>query len=146
MSPLDGLQRALAAEHAALHVIGALGARTSVSETPALHAELTTSHDEHRDRRDELDALVRGLGGTPVAAEAAYDLPDGLGSPASVTGAALEVERRAQATYAWLVGQTSGEERRFAITALTQTAVRALAYRGSPEIFPGMAGARTARR
>jgi hypothetical protein len=55
-----------------------------------------------------------------------------------VTRAALDVERRCEATYAWTVEQTSGAGRRLAVTALTRTAVRALAFRGSPEIFPGL--------
>lgn len=146
MSPVDALQRALADEHAALHVYGALGARTSMSATPELLAELTATYEAHRTRRDQLVERVRDHGATPVAAEAAYELPEPLGTPTAVTRAALAVERRCEATYAWLVGQTSGADRRFAVTALTDSAVRALAYRGSPEIFPGMASTRTARR
>ena len=47
------------------------------------------------------------------------------------------MEQSCTETYAWLVGQTSGADRRWAVTALTQTAVRELTFRGSPEIFPG---------
>ena len=146
MTPLEGLQVALAAEHAALYVCGALGARTSASATPGLYAEISTSYDIHRARRDHLTTLARDHGGEPVAAEAAYELPAPLDTPDAITRAALEVERRCEATYAWLVGQTTGPDRRFAVSALTNTAVRALAFRGSPEIFPGMGSARTADR
>ncbi len=38
MSPVEALQTALAAEHAALYVYGSLGARTSQSRTPVLFA------------------------------------------------------------------------------------------------------------
>ena len=138
MTPLDALQTALAAEHAALHVYGALGAHTSVSATPGLFATVSASYADHRARRDLLTARVRDRGAEPVAAEAAYELPAGLGTPDGVTRAALTVERRCETTYAWLVGQTSGADRRLAVTALTNAAVRALAYRGSPEIFPGL--------
>ena len=138
MSPREALQTALAAEHAALHVYGALGASTSASASAGLFAELTASYAEHRARRDLLTARVLDQGGRPVAAEAVYELPDGLDSPDGVTRAALAVERRLEATYAWVVGQTSGADRQLAVTALTSGAVRALAYRGSPEIFPGM--------
>lgn len=138
MTPLDALQTALAAEHAALHVYGALGAKTSASATPQLYAELVAAHRAHRGLRDELTAAVRDAGGEPVAAEAAYELPAPLGTPDAVTRAALDVERACEATYAWTVEQTSGAERRLAVNALTRTAVRALAFRGSPEIFPGL--------
>jgi len=138
VTPLDALQKALAAEHAALHVYGALGARTSLSATPLLYDELVAAHDAHRDLRDQLTELVHAAGAEPVAAEPAYELPSPLATPDDVTGAALDVERRCEATYAWVVEQTSGPERRVAVSALTHTAVRALAFRGSPEIFPGL--------
>jgi hypothetical protein len=138
MTPLDALQTSLAAEHAALHVYGALGAKTSASATPGLYAELVATYRSHRDVRDELTAAVLEAGGQPVAAEAAYELPAPLDTPEAVTRAALEVERRCEATYAWTVEQTSGAGRRLAVSALTRTAVRALAFRGSPEIFPGL--------
>jgi hypothetical protein len=138
MTPLDALQTSLAAEHAALHVCGALGAKTSVSATPELYAELVAAYRAHRELRDELTAAVRDAGGEPVSAEAAYELPAPLDTPEAVTRAALDVERHCEATYAWTVEQTSGAGRRLAVTALTRTAVRALAFRGSPEIFPGL--------
>jgi len=137
VSPVTALQRALAAEHAALHVYGTLGARTSASATPTLFSDLTAGYTAHRARRDQLTARLRDRGVEPVAAEAAYELPEPLDTPAQVTGAALDVEQSCSATYAWLVGQTSGADRRWAVTALTQTAVRELTFRGSPEIFPG---------
>ncbi|HYH35351.1 MAG TPA: ferritin-like domain-containing protein [Nocardioides sp.] len=137
MSPEEALQRALAAEHAALHLLGTLGARTSASATPQLFADVTAAYAAHRSRRDQLTTRVLDRGAQPVPAAAAYELPDGLDTPADVTRAALDVERSCTETYAWLVGQTSGGDRRFAITALTNSAVRELAFRGSPEIFPG---------
>lgn len=146
MTPLDGLQQALAAEHAAVFVHGALGARTSASATPGLYTQLVAGYDVHRDRRDELVERIRAHGGEPVASEPAYELPDELGSADAVSRSALELEQRCMDTYGWLVEQTSGNDRRFAVAALTDAAVRALAYRGSPEIFPGMARARTVRR
>lgn len=139
VSPLDALQTALAAEHAALHLYGTLGARTSASATPVLYEDIKTAYDEHRTSRDLLTSRVRARGADPVPAEPAYELPDRLDSPDGVTRAALGIERRCEATYAWLVEQTSEEDRRLAITSLRNAAVRALDFRGSPEIFPGTA-------
>ena len=138
MTPLDALQTALAAEHAALHVYGTLGARTSLSETPLLYDTVVAAYDAHRDLRDELTERVSEAGAEPVAAGPAYDLPSPLATPDDITRAARDIERRCEATYAWVVEQTSGQARRVAVTALTQSAVRALAFRGSPEIFPGL--------
>lgn len=138
MTPAQALQTALAAEHAAVHVYGTLGARTSASATPQLFTEISEAYSDHRARRDLLTARVRDAGEPPVPAEPAYQLPEPLETPAQVQAAARGVEHRCSATYVWLVEQTSGADRRLAVTALTSTAVRALAFRGSPEIFPGL--------
>lgn len=137
MSPVAALQRALAAEHAALHLFGTLGARTSASATPQLFTDVSAAYATHRSRRDQLTTRLLDRGAEPVAAEPAYELPEALGTPAAVVRTALEVERSCAEVYAWLVGQTSDGDRRFAISALTSSAVRELTFRGSPEIFPG---------
>lgn len=137
MTTLDALQTALAAEHAAVYVYGVLGAQASRSATPALHAAVTEAYDAHRGRRDELTRFVLDAGGTPVASEPTYDLPEPLGSAERVTAAALDLELAGAETYAWLVANTVGPGRRWAVQALTGTAVRVLTFRGSPEIFPG---------
>jgi hypothetical protein len=137
MTTLDALQVALAGEHAALYVYGVLGAQTSASRSPQLYAAVSESYTTHRSRRDHLTRLVLDAGGTPVASEAAYEIPARLGTPTLVSREALRLERRCASTYAWLVANTAGERRRWGIEALTDTAVRELSFRGSPEIFPG---------
>lgn len=136
MTTVDALQVALAGEHAALYEYGVLGAQTSASDSPQLFAAVSDAYETHRARRDHLTGLVVEEGGRPVPAEPAYEIPR-LGTPSAVTGAALDLERRCAATYAWLVANTVGDRRRWAIDALSDTAVRELVYRGSPEIFPG---------
>lgn len=137
MSTLDALQTTLAAEHAALHVYGALGARTSQSTSPALFSAVSGAYVQHRARRDLLISFIADLGGSPVAAAAAYQLPDGSGQVAGVQAAALAIERRTAETYAFLVASSTSSQRRWAISALTDAAVRELAFRGTPEMFPG---------
>lgn len=137
MSDTEPLQTALAAEHAAVFVLGALGGRTSASATPSLFAAVTASYDAHRAARDRLDDAIVEAGGTPVAAEAAYELPTAMVTTAQIEAAALTTERACATTYAWLVAQTSDAWRRWAIEALNRTAVRELAFRGIPEMFPG---------
>jgi len=137
MTTLRALQVALAGEHAALYVYGVLGAQTSASGTPQLYAAVSDAYATHRDRRDHLTGLVLQEGGTPVASDPAYEIPRRLGSASAVARAALGLERRSAATYAWLVANTVRDQRRWAITALSDTAVRELGFRGSPEIFPG---------
>lgn len=136
MAELDALQTALAAEHAAVYLYGALGGRTSQSATPDLFAAVAAAYAAHRARRDRLTATIVDLAAEPVAAEPAYRLPR-LDTPPQVTRAALGVERACAATYAYLVENTTGEHRRSAIGALNEAAVRELVFRGTPETFPG---------
>jgi hypothetical protein len=136
MSALAALQTTLRAEHAAVFVYGALGARTSRSAQPALFGAVGTAYDVHRSRRDLLTRQITELGAEPVASAASYELPGPVG-PRAVRAAALAVERRSAQTYAWLVANTVGDRRRWAVEALTDAAVRELAFRGTPEMLPG---------
>lgn len=137
MSALEALQTTLRAEHAALYVYGALGAQTSQSTAPPLFAAVESAYAVHRARRDLLTREITALGADPAAAAATYELPARLSVPGAVSDAALDLERGCAETYAWLVANTVGERRRWAIEALTDAAVRELAFRGTPEMLPG---------
>ncbi|NHC22747.1 ferritin-like domain-containing protein [Nocardioides sp. IC4_145] len=138
MTTLDALQATLAAEHAALHVVGALGAQTSESGSPGLYAALQDAYVQHRAQRDRLERELRDRGAEPVAAEPAYELPDRLAAVPAVERRARELETDCAAAYASLVGHTADDLRRWAVEVLVRTAVRGLAFRGTPEMFPGV--------
>lgn len=137
MTPLEALQAALAAEHAAVYVTGFLGAQASQSRQPALYETLTDCYREHRRNRDRLTVLVARQGAEPVPAEVAYDVPAGPLTGAELNDAALRVERRIVKTFGQLIESTTGAERRWALVALNSAAVRQLELRGTPEMFPG---------
>lgn len=137
-STLEALQTTLAAEYAAVWVFGTLGAQTSESVQPTLFALMTGSYNVHRSRRDQLIRAVRDLGVEPVASAVAYELPNDASTAAKVSAAALQIESNAAAVYADLVASTYGDQRQWAIAALTDAAVRELGFRGTPEILPGM--------
>lgn len=137
MSAPEALQAALAAEHAAVYVLGVLGARASESRQPELYAALTRSYRDHRRSRDDLTVLISTRGEEPVAAAVAYVVPDRLGTSAELSDAALQVERRIVKTFGQLIENTTGAERRWALVALNSAAVRQLEFRGTPEMFPG---------
>ncbi len=145
MTPVQALQRTLAGEHAALYVYGVLGGRVSDSAHPRLAERLTSAYTTHRGRRDELTDRVRAAGEDPVAAEVSYELPGtdrpGLAAQldaAAITAAALVTEQRCAVTYAEAVGATSGADRRWAVAALTDAAVRELGFGGAPQPWPGV--------
>lgn len=138
MTTLDALQTTLAGEHAALFVVGFLGAQTSASEAPALYATFRSSYTEHRTRRDELDAMVRAAGGDPVAAAPSYDLPAVQpGASVDLAAAGLAVERSCTATYGYLVASSTGAARAWAVRALVASATRQLDLGGRPATYPG---------
>lgn len=137
MTDTDALQTTLAAEHAAVYLYGVLGGRTSRSRTPQLFDAVSAAYAAHRARRDHLVRELTDAGVDPVAAEAAYEVPRPLETPAQVERAGLDLERSCAATYAYLVASTVDDRRRWAIAALNETAVRELAFRGTPEMFPG---------
>ena len=53
--------------------------------------------------------------------------------------AAVEVEERCATTYAYVVANTSGADRTWAIGALTRSATRRVAFGAAPEALPGAA-------
>lgn len=135
--PVDALQTTLAGEHAAVWVYGVLGGQTSRSKDPKLYDAVSAAYRIHRGRRDQLIRSVIDQGAEPVVSEVGYQLPNDASTPARVTAAARTTEQRCATTYADLVARTTGALRGFAITALTDAAVRQLRFRGSPETFPG---------
>lgn len=137
MTYLDGLQAALAGEHAAVFVVGYLGAQTSTSAYPVLVADLREAYEVHRARRDRLESLVDDAGATPVAAAASYELDDVAGDPARISARAVAVEQAVGATYGYLVANSADDERSWAIDAVLDCAVRELTFGGKPRAYPG---------
>ncbi|GGY81714.1 DUF4439 domain-containing protein [Streptomyces nitrosporeus] len=132
---LEAAQAALAAEHASVYGYGALGGRLEGRR----RADATAAHDAHRARRDALVRTVRDLGGTPVAAHAAYALPLTVADPSSATRLAAVIEDRVAGAYSDLVRAAEGPLRREAAAALREAAVRAARWRGAGVAFPGLA-------
>lgn len=137
MTETDTLQEVLATEHAAVYVLGVLGARTSQSGSPDLYLAIRAAYDAHRGRRDLLTGQVAAGGATPAASEAAYEVPDGLETPEGITRAARDLEHSCAEIYATAVASTTGDNRAWAVAALNDAAVRVLGLRGTPEMFPG---------
>ena len=135
---VDALQQALAAEHAAVFVLAALGGRASALPPGPLRTALDAAYDDHVERRDQLRTMIGADGADPVAAEAAYRLPAPLDTAAQIAAEALRVQRACASTYAALVAATSDAERRWAIEALVSTAVGEAAFGGRPEALPGL--------
>ncbi|MEU3431706.1 ferritin-like domain-containing protein [Streptomyces gardneri] len=135
MSALDAAQAALAAEHAAVYGYGVVGGRIGTQR----RAEATAAYEAHRARRDALRRTVRDLGGTPVAAAAAYELPFPVADAPGAVRLAAVLEDRVAGVYSDLVRSGRGPLRSEAAAALREAAVRAVRWRGSDVTFPGLA-------
>jgi hypothetical protein len=138
VTPVQALQKALAAEHAAVHLFGLLGAQSSRSRQPSLFASLDDAYDAHRAARDQLTVLVSAKGADPVAAKIDYEPPGPVSTPAQIEAVAGTIEQRVTRTYGELVANTSGEDRRWAIAGLDAGALRELDFGVAPSHFPGL--------
>jgi hypothetical protein len=138
MTPLEAVQATLAGEHAAVYVYGVVGGRVSTSAQATLAARVQEAYVLHRERRDQLTAMVRAAGDEPVAAEVSYELPNPAVTPGQLRQVALELEQRSAAVYADMVGSTSGANRQWALDALEDASVRMLGFGADPEPFPGV--------
>ncbi|MGW2518443.1 ferritin-like domain-containing protein [Streptomyces sp. NPDC001617] len=132
---LTALQEALAAEHAAVYGYGVVGGRIREGR----RTEARSAYDAHRARRDALAREIRDLGGTPVAAAAAYALPFPVPDSAAAVRLAAQLEDRVAGVYSDVVRATGGERRRSAAEALREAAVRAVRWSGESVAFPGLA-------
>ncbi|MEV6504085.1 ferritin-like domain-containing protein [Streptomyces prunicolor] len=135
VAELTALQAALAAEHAAVYGYGVVGGRIREGR----RTEAKAAYDAHRARRDALVREVRDLGGTPVAASAAYALPFAVPDSAAAVRLAAELEDRVAGIYSDLVRASTEGVRGTATEALREAAVRAVRWRGGSVPFPGLA-------
>lgn len=133
------LQECLAAEHAAVYAYGMLGGVLSGTAAPSeTQADVDSSYVAHRERRDSLSDQLHRLGEEPVPAEPSYRPPFAVASKADCVRLARHVEERTAAVYAYAVAATTGDSRAFAIDALTDCALREVAWGAPLQAFPGV--------
>jgi hypothetical protein len=139
--PVDALQAALAAEHAAVWVYGLAGAFMPDELTGQLN-EATVAHQA---RRDVTERTLIDAGARPVPAEPGYLTPEPVTDAASALRLAITAETDAAAAWRSVVERSHAEPelRGAALDALIQAAVRATRWRattGAPPLavpFPG---------
>ena len=131
MSEVELLQGLLADEHAAVWGYGTLGARLD----DALRAQAQAADDAHRDRRDQLTALLQARQASTPATLPAYDVA--VSSPAEALALAVRLEEGLGVRWCDLVGGTDDPGlRRLGVAALSETAVRAAAWRTALGVVP----------
>lgn len=126
------LAAALAAEQAAIFAYGPIGVRL----TGAAAVEARTAEATHRARRDALVLRLTALGATPPPAAAAYALPFPVTTRSAALKLAVHVEDRTAAVWRAALPATTDADRRTALDALTDCAVRATRWRRLAGVTP----------
>jgi hypothetical protein len=121
----EAFASALTAEHAAVFGYGLVGARLD-SGTLAL---ATQAELAHRARRDGLVSRLTERGAKAPPAEPSYSLPGPVTDQASALKLAIGIEERTAAVWRAALLSTSGDDRRVAVDALADCAVRATRLR-----------------
>ncbi|MGH4009479.1 MAG: ferritin-like domain-containing protein [Pseudonocardiaceae bacterium] len=132
--PVDALQAALAAEHAAVWVYGLVGAFMA----DELAGELNEGTVAHQARRDTTERTLIDAGVRPVPAEPGYLSPEPVTDTASALRLVITAETDVAAAWRSVVerGPAVPDLRGAALEALTQTAVRAARWRATAGIAP----------
>jgi len=136
VSAVAALQAALAAEDAAIFGYGVAGAHLSGSRQSAAERYWTG----HNKARDTLTVMISGLGASPVAAQAFYQLPFPVHDAASAMALAAYLEDGVTRAYLGIVAVSDRQLRTFGALAMQASAERAAFWRGTTEAFPGVEG------
>jgi hypothetical protein len=133
---IAALQTALAAEQAACYGYGVVGARLPQGSAGQFAAG--TDWVAHMRARDQLSALITARGGTPAPAAVAYQLPGPVHTPAAARALAVTLEDRVAQAYLGLVALPNSGLRSFGAQQVRAAALRAEAWRGATQAFPGL--------
>ncbi|MGH3865174.1 MAG: ferritin-like domain-containing protein [Pseudonocardiaceae bacterium] len=137
--PVNALQGALAAEHAAIWAYGVVAAFVS----GALEAQLDEAVSAHQARRDATERVLIDAGAPPMPPEPGYLTPEPVTDAASALRLAITAETDAAAAWRSVVEHSPIQHspadpglRGAALDALTEAAVRATRWRATASIRP----------
>lgn len=137
----EQLAGALAAERAAIYAYGPIGVRLT---SDGDRSEARSAETAHRNRRDTLVSMLAALKVTTAAAPAAYELPFAVTNRATALKLAIQVEDGVAQAWGAVLPVSQETDRVTALSALTDSAVRATRWRrlaGTSPVtmaFPGM--------
>jgi hypothetical protein len=132
--PVEALQGALAAEHAAIWVYGVAGAFVP----NGLSSRLDEAATEHQARRDATERVLIGAGVHPVSPEPGYLTPEPVTDAASALRLLIIAENDAAAAWRSVVERSPADPnlRESALEALIAAAVRATRWRATAGTTP----------
>lgn len=124
---------AVAVEHGAIYGYGLVSAHSTAED----NALVATAMAEHRARREAAIALLEARSVTPPLPAAGYQLPAPVTDPNDAANLAIRMEEDTSVAWRAVLEQaTSADDRAFAITALSETAVTAARWRAILNAWP----------
>ena len=126
-TPADSaLCAALTTEHAVIYGYGMVSAHCQ----PDLNTLVSSALNQHRQRRDQAIAMLAGRSVSAPVAAAGYQLPMPVNNPTDAIRLALRMEKDTEVAWrAVIVQAQTPDDRKFGVTALTQSAVLAARWR-----------------
>ena len=113
---------ALSVEHSTIYGYGIVSALSP----PGVNNLVVEAFQQHRQRRDDVIAMLTARKVTAPVAAAGYQLPMLVGSAADAARLAVRMESDGQTAWRAVIEHAgTGEDRAFAATALTQSTVMA---------------------
>ena len=133
-TPYDNaLCAALTTEHAVIYGYGMVSAHCQ----PDVNNLVSSALNQHRLRRDEVIATLTCRSVTAPVAAAGYQLPMPVNNPSDAVRLAVRMEKDTAAAWRAVIEQAqSDQDRTFAVTALTQSAVLAAKWKQAQGDWP----------
>jgi Domain of unknown function (DUF4439) len=133
-NPADAaLADAIAAEHATIYGYGFVSAHI----TPELNELVSSSLNEHRQRREAAIAMLAARSIAPPIAAVGYQLPIPVNNETDAANLAVRMEDDDAAAWRAVIEQAkTADDRAFAIKQLTECAVRAARWRQVLQAWP----------
>jgi hypothetical protein len=116
----SALCAALTTEHAVIYGYGVVSAHCQ----PDVNSLVSFALNQHRQRRDQVIAMLAGRSVSAPVAAAGYQLPFPVNNPTDATRLATQMEKDTELAWRAVIEQAqTPEDRKFGVTALTQSAV-----------------------
>lgn len=116
----DALCAALSTEHAVIYGYGIVSARCQ----PDVNSLVSFALNQHRVRRDQVIAMLTGRSVSAPVAAAGYQLPMPINNATDANRLAVRMENDTEVAWRAVIEQAqSPDDRKFGVTALTQSAV-----------------------
>jgi phosphoribosylcarboxyaminoimidazole (NCAIR) mutase len=122
----SALCTALTTEHAVIYGYGIVSAHCQ----PDVNTLVSFAMNQHRQRRDQVIAMLAGRSVSAPVAAAGYQLPMPVNNPTDATRLAVRMENDTEVAWRAAIERAqTPEDRTFGVTALTQSAVLAARWK-----------------